>query len=144
MIPRRIALILGIANCLLGGVIYILLRSKCIIFLSWLDAIGATPVVDRLRLYTYGCISNEFILFSLPDGLWLLSYILIMGYVWHMDIRRTALFVMPLAAFAIGCEILQRVGLVSGTFDWNDILAYCIAITIGFAILIILNKQTIK
>lgn len=144
MKPRKISLILGITSCLLGGLIYILLRSKDLILFSWINSIRANPIVEWFRLYTYGIIHNEFIIYSLPDGLWLLSYIMIIGSIWNMDILRTVLFVFPLAAFAIGCEGLQKAKLVNGTFDWNDIISYILAIILGFSVLTIININNNK
>lgn len=140
MIPRNIALILGITSCLLGGLIYILFRDDELILFSWINTIGASHIVEQIRFYTYGIVHNEFILYSLPDGLWLFSYILMIGYVWNMDMRKIGMFVLPMATFAIGCEGLQKTGCINGTYDWSDMVTYIISILLGFTILMILKN----
>jgi len=68
---------------------------------------------------------NAFVLYNLPDGLWMLSLCLVLILVWDTIDKS---FVLPwlLASLllAYGLEVLQFYGLVTGTFDGMDIMIY--------------------
>jgi len=71
------------------------------------------------------------VVYSLPDGLWLFSYILLMGCIWNFNLKRSFYASFPLAFIAIGSELLQILGWVPGTFDVVDLLCYLAACGLG-------------
>jgi hypothetical protein len=118
-----------------AGIIYIVFRHKSLILFDWLQQLHLMPVVADLRAITVpmGEALPDWVLFSLPDGLWLLSYLLFVRMVWADGPKR------PMWAWAglgllvsVGHEVSQAAGLVSGTFDWADMAAYTAATIVAF------------
>lgn len=73
----------------------------------------------------------EWIVYSLPDGMWLLSYMFTMEYIWDNEgkyIKVLCIWIMPIAI--IIHEFFQLMRLVNGTWDINDLTIYIIAIAI--------------
>lgn len=73
----------------------------------------------------------EWVVYSLPDGMWLLSYMFAMEFIWNNDGKHIRLFfvwAMPVAIIAH--EFCQLMGLASGTWDILDLTSYSIAIII--------------
>ena len=68
---------------------------------------------------------------SLPDGMWLLSYLFAMESIWYNEgkhIRLLFVWIMPTAI--IIHEFCQLMRLAKGTWDINDFSFYIIAIII--------------
>ncbi|MCF8407708.1 MAG: hypothetical protein K9G36_01940 [Crocinitomicaceae bacterium] len=116
---------------LLGGMIYILFRSNDLIMFTWFNKINLSELFSKWRLYFVPLKNHlpNWFLFSLPDGLWVLSYGLSMNKIWKNDSQIQIWFwSMILPFIAIISELGQIFKLVPGTFDWVDLLFYFIAI----------------
>lgn len=77
----------------------------------------------------------NFVKYSLPDGLWLFSYLMIIDGIWFgykSPIHLLYLAVLPIVAFL--SEILQMFKLFPGTGDLVDILFYFMSILIFITI----------
>lgn len=73
----------------------------------------------------------EWVVYSLPDGMWLLSYMFAMEFIWNNDGKHIRLFfVWAMPAAIIAHEFCQLMGLASGTWDILDLTSYSIAIII--------------
>ena len=73
----------------------------------------------------------EWIVYSLPDGMWLLSYMFTMEYIWDNEgkyIKVLCIWIMPIAI--IIHEFFQFMRLANGTWDINDLTIYIVAIVI--------------
>ena len=129
---------------LVGGIsIYLLFRSTSINLYHWFGATGATGKLEILRQELSACELSDFVRFSLPDGLYCLSYILLMDVVWRKSgllPRVLASSVIPVTA--ILHELLQAAGLAKGTFDWFDLLSYGLPWAAYLLISIITNNKT--
>ncbi len=71
------------------------------------------------------------VVYSLPDGMWLLSYMFAMESIWNNEgkhIRLLFVWIMPTAI--IIHEFCQLMRLAKGTWDINDFTSYIIAIII--------------
>ncbi len=71
----------------------------------------------------------NFVLYSLPDALWVYSFTFLMQSVWSRHPRsygRTVWILLPVL-LAVGGEIGQLLKVVPGTFDLMDILGYIVA-----------------
>jgi hypothetical protein len=123
----------------LGGLIYILFRPTNLIMFQWFDEINLTDFFKVLR-FNFIPIKNslpEWFIYSLPDGLWLLSFNLIMVQIWRNESHFFIWFwTILLPIIAVTSEIGQLLNIVPGTFDPNDILFYSLVI-----ILIIINNK---
>lgn len=115
----------------IGGLIYIGFRSESLLMFVWYEHIGVYEYISLFREFCSQYEVSEFVRYSLPDGLWLLSYMILIGTIWgnnRCSIYRLYICVIPLTAIIL--ELLQYHFSVLGTFDVLDFLSYILAITI--------------
>ena len=125
----------------IAGGIYILFRHESLLLFDGLQHLHLLPFVRQLRTVTVplGTTLPDWVLFSLPDGLWLLSYLLFIRRIWAgSSVRALQFWAGTGFTLSIGHELFQAAGWVMGTFDWGDLLAYAVAglvsLTIGQSI----------
>jgi hypothetical protein len=115
----------------IGAAIYILWRSQALFLFTWLRQVGLHAPMLALRAHFAGVkhLVPDFILYSLPDGLWLYAFTALMGFIWLNEPNRyLRLFWNLLPVFlAVGSEFGQRFRLIPGTFDWWDVVSYIAA-----------------
>ena len=111
---------------LLGGIaIYLLFRSQTIVLYQWCVHLGLTDFLSTVRQQVQSCDISDFVGYSLPDGMYCASYILLMDALWRNSGRLTRLcFASLIPVVAILHELLQAATLVRGTFDVADLLCY--------------------
>jgi hypothetical protein len=120
-----------IGTLLIGGLIYILFRADSLKMFGWYDNLGVLNFITNLRenlSLVIGDLPNWF-LFSLPDGLWIFSYITLMLYIWNNSISKHSvfwIFIIPILTLAF--EFGQLFKIVPGTFDIIDIVFYILGI----------------
>ena len=108
----------------IGGLIYIVFRAETIRMFIWADYLGLSNWVNRIRTLCEDIYVNDFIRYSVPDGLWLLAYLLIIDIIWNeSNIFKTA-FIYVLPIIAILLEFMQLFGLFHGVFDIYDLISY--------------------
>ncbi len=126
LIKTSIAILIFIA----GGLIYVIFRTQRLLMFSWFESLGFQDMVLSFRKYASFFNLPDWCIFSLPAGMWLLSYLLIIDVIWNKDKDaseyRTFVLVLPL--LAILSEFCQSVHWLPGKFDWVDIICYCGAI----------------
>ena len=125
----------SILTLITGGMIYILFRTSSLKMFSWYQTIGLDELTNELRKFTFQFADKipEWILFSLPDGLWIFSYVSLMLFIWKNSVSIKNIFwISIIPILAIGSEIGQLFGLVSGTFDFADLLLYLFGMTLPF------------
>lgn len=108
----------------IGGLIYIIFRSETIRMFTWADNLGLGNCVSRLRFYYGDIYVSDFIKYSVPDGLWLLAYLLIIDIIWNESNIFKRLFIYALPIIAISSEFMQLFGIVHGIFDFYDLINY--------------------
>lgn len=126
-------MVLGILLLLIGISIYLLFRSETITLYRWFASAGMKEAIDTLRESVRHWDIPAFVRFSLPDGLYCASYILLMDAVWKKSrhsLRLVAASLIPLVAIAH--ELLQAAGLARGTFDWSDLLCYSLPLLLYY------------
>ena len=116
---------------LIGSMIYFAFRSSELYMFrlfpngdlpSWL--VGIRGQLSMLNV-------PEWVRYSLPDGLWLLSYMIIIECIWGDDATWLhGLFLWTLPISIIIAEFLQMVHLVPGTGDWGDVVFYVLGILV--------------
>jgi len=115
----------------MGGGIYVLFRPKTLQMFYWIDSWGLMDIVDKVREKVNNISLGNLILYSLPDGLWMASYIIMVTAIIPKEHKNNLLFWSLLLPFiAILFEILQRVGIIPGVFDIYDIIFYLIPLLI--------------
>lgn len=129
-------LILGhIITLLIGGLIYMLFRTSSLLMFSWYKTIGLGGILNGLRKSTIPFTENvpEWILFSLPDGLWIFSYVCLILFIWKNSVSFKNLFwILIIPILAISSELGQFLGLITRTFDLTDLLLYIFGMTLPF------------
>jgi hypothetical protein len=124
-----------------GAIIYIMFRPTNLLMFYWINSIGLMDLVNEIR----PDIRNlpEWVIYSLPDGLWIFSYCLFIGHIWNYNLKRSFFFLALLPIYAISNEIMQHFHFFSGTFDWMDLFAYLTAFVLGL-VYIIYHKRPVK
>lgn len=135
---RCLKVYMAILLLLVGSFIYIGFRSESLLMFKWFEYIGILEYVTIFRDICAKYSLPHFVKYSLPDGLWLLSYMLIIGTIWQTHNNRPyLLFVYTLPVASLIVELLQYFFDRLGTFDLLDILSYTSAIIIYKLILLI-------
>ncbi len=120
-------------SLLIGGVIYILFRSDTYIH-SFLN-------ITTLYLSNTDFFGDEIIRYALPDFLWGFS-LSMMVYAVLLPNKKKSIYAGMLCAF-LGTlwEILQKLSIVTGTFDIIDCLMYISSAVFSY---IIYNKTEVS
>lgn len=131
---------------IIGGLIYISFRAYSLIMFKWFAALSLDTLIVNLRETTMTIKQDlpDWFLFSLPDGLWIFSYISLMLLFWENEVNRKNLFwifIVPLTA--ITSEFGQILSIVPGTFDPLDLTFYLMGTFLPF-IVFTNNSITIK
>jgi len=126
---RTIKVTIGIVALSVGGIIYILYRTDSLLMFSWFQKLGMSEYICNFRA-DYGKNSvYGWVKYSMPAGLWLFSYLFIIDSVWgnyKKSVYKCFLCTLPI--MAITSELLQYFGILSGTFDFLDLMSYISAI----------------
>lgn len=107
--------------------LYICFRSSDMVLYSWLGVGYNNSFFELLRIAD--STPAPWLIYNLPDCLWLLSFLLLMECVWD-ESRLKWIFVFGMISFAYGLELLQYLHLFPGTGDVWDFVCYTIAIVI--------------
>ena len=129
---------------LLGGLIYLAFRPDYLVMFTWVDTIGLSQPIAWLREYAdmYRHMVPDMVIYVFPNGLWLLSYCLLVSLVWSGQSKSSAIgWVMLLTLLGVISEILQYCEIIRGTFDWADLLVYVVASVAGLLIIIGRNSE---
>lgn len=130
-------IIIAIFSLIVGGIIYLLWRSSTLLMFTWIEKFNLYNKVDSLRISISetSIFLPNWVLYSLPNALWLLSGLLLFFYIWDNNYSTHRNFWVGLFLFAsFGSEFGQALSIIPGTFDWNDIIFMCIAVICAFLI----------
>jgi len=114
----------------LGGLIYLLFRDSSLLMFRWAGWLGLDGLIEAARVHSLPHAGSipEWILFSLPDGVWVFACTAFFARLWHDGRWAARLFWIGMGSLlAIGGELGQAAGLVPGTFDWADMIFYAAA-----------------
>lgn len=114
-----------------GGMIYLGWRSRNIVLFQLLEKWKIFDFLNSIRNSVINYSLYDWVKYSLPDGLWLFSYMFIINAIWH-DHKNVSyyVFIWSLPVIAIMFELLQYMAIVPGTFDIIDLSCYILAIVI--------------
>ena len=133
-----IKVILSIILVSIGGCIYLMQRTTGLLMFRIIDFLGLTDVVATLRAYAMQW--PEFVVFSLPGGLWSASYVLLADAVFAGQsnlIRLSWGSLIPMVG--VVSELLQALGFCPGTADWQDAVCYGVPCMV-YVVWVILKK----
>lgn len=133
-VTKKTSLIaLSIMFILIGGFIYLFFRPHTLKMFVWLRIINCEQIF-QLKDYNQDLKFIEFLIFSLPNGLWILSLLIILGLIWEKHRIFFIIYSSFFTGISILFEFLQKVELIPGTFDIADILVLLIFHILGFLI----------
>lgn len=126
--PIRRNILIALAFILVGSLVYVLFRQNIILF----NLIGTEDFWASIRVELPKNVGflQYFFLYCLSDVLWYSALLILAStfYVRENCFSKFLLAIMILMPFLF--EILQFVGMFPGTFDWYDILFYCLTLII--------------
>jgi hypothetical protein len=114
---------------LAGTFIYITERPTSLVAFGWLAVLGLGDAVSALRGWSDARLvgGGDWILWSMPAGLWAFAGAIAMRLVWWRDYSRVSvLWFVTIPLLGVASEFGQLGG-VPGTFDVADIAAYVAA-----------------
>lgn len=120
-----------------GSSIYVLFRTSNLKMFAWFDKLKILNTINYLRKFTINHSINlpEIILYSIPDGLWMFSYISLILFLWKNEVKKENLFwILIIPIISIASELGQLIKVVPGTFDSSDLLMYFLGTTLPFII----------
>ena len=130
-------LFLSFLSILTGGGVYLLFRNRALFMFYWfgfsyksvLEVSGGSPLTN-------------FAVYSLPDGLWLFSCIIIIGVIWESVPCLFYIYSIPVIVCSIAMEFLQIKNVVHGTYDPVDVVTFFISGCIGMLLYHLYIKET--
>lgn len=117
---RYIVIIFSIA---LGMTIYLLFRHTTTSLYLLATKLGFSESIDNVRDYVSFLHFPAWFIYSLPDGLWMFSFVLLMMSIW--DFRLTGpgkVWIYLSILLGITFEIFQAFVSRLGFFDWIDMI----------------------
>ena len=133
---RRIELVLALLLFIVEGLLYLTFRSTELNMFRLYEHAG--PWVDHLREWGDSIVLPDWVRYSLPDGMWLLSYLLLVDAIWNRFDRTSCVWYLIIPAVAFGSELAQVFWGLTGTADPMDFVCYGAAVLI---ILIVVNSK---
>ena len=136
------SIILSMSFFFVGGMIYLLFRTEKLIMFEWSEYIGLGDYIRYLRENVAGYFLYPWVKYSLPDGLWVLSYMIFIGAIWKFEIRKSCFYMLLLTTISVMSELLQLFDLLNGTFDIVDLAFYISASILGILYIKLLNSYS--
>ena len=107
------------APLFIGCLIYILFRTDTLLYNKLLGKLF-TPIASPNTFL------QRILVFSLPDGLWAMSYTMLIFHVRNDKTLKTLIWSIIIPVVGILSEISQYYSLIPGTFDIIDLIMYFI------------------
>ncbi len=128
---RILTLSIALFSFLLALSIYLLCRETSNLFYQVFVFASVSPTIDVLRS-SIPALPPWFI-YSLPDGLWMLSFCILILTIWDFRRSREAI-AWIIITIAIGgfLEFSQALNILPGHFDWADLAIMLIAVLLPF------------
>jgi hypothetical protein len=145
---KKQLLFVHLFTLLISGLIYLAFRADTLLMFKWFASVSLDTPIEYLREMTLTTKNKlpEWFLFSLPDGLWIFSYITLTLLIWKNKVTKQNffwVFIIPLTA--ILSEFGQLIKIVPGTFDLFDLTFYflgAVAPILIFTNLLTFNTKT--
>ena len=125
----RIGVLFFIITCLLSGtIIYAFARPGTIYLNQCLDQIFGDNFHQNLSSMISGFDIPGWIIYSLPDALWMMALITLILFIWDFKLNvRSIPWIVSAILTGLTLEIFQGFHLIRGTFDINDLILIVIA-----------------
>lgn len=121
---RRLGTIFLITGSLLLGIlIYYTQRTHSLVINEVVDHVGGLRFREFFQSIIFVFPIHDQIIYSLPDGLWMLALTMTILLIWDFQIHRKCLVWIVLGLGAgTGFEYLQYLQLIDGWFDFFDLI----------------------
>lgn len=137
---RFFCVVLSFALLFVGGMIYIIFRSESLLMFTCLNKMGMVETIQFFRRLGAEYAISDWIKYSLPDGLWLFSYMFLIDTIWEGKILLSYYFFLwALPTIAVVSEVLQVFGWLPGVFDILDLVCY-----VGAVVIFLILKYFLK
>jgi len=121
-----------------GGVIYLFFRDENLLMFKWIDCIGISNQLNFIKNnVTFTEKLPVFLLNSLPDALWVYSFVSFCLLVWKNNKTVKTILVFIVIIISIAGEIGQCFFIIPGTFDIIDLCLIFVGFLIPVTILYI-------
>lgn len=117
---------------LIGGMIYIGFRTEKLLMFKWFEYIRIMKYIRFFREITKQIKLPEFFIFSFPNGLWTISFLIFINITTTNTIRK--ILVILVVFITIGFEFAQFLKLIPGTFCLIDNLTNIFSIVLALKI----------
>lgn len=124
---------------IIGGFIYLGFRSTSLLMFKYFKFLGMQQAIEKLRVFVNPLSDGlpEWVIFSLPDGLWTFAFV---AYILQVNGGRPSNWLALPVIFSIGVELAQMTQYVPGTFDYIDLIISILALALSYN----LNKKKYK
>nr|WP_319571246.1 hypothetical protein [uncultured Draconibacterium sp.] len=130
----------------IGGAIYVIYRHNSITMFKWLEFLFLTDTVTLIREYLSP--TREFIpdwvVFSMPDGLWVYSFSSSFLIIWKDNLSSAIPWILCPLLLGTLAEVFQYFTILSGTFDLVDFYSYITASFLSVSIFKLKNSKNEK
>jgi len=127
-----------------GGLIYILFHASEPLFFRWMRAAGSDHWLCfiRSKSLSLGPHLPEWIVYSLPGGLWAFAYALMISAIWSGSRSRLKTFWMAsIPLLILGFECLQYIRIIPGTFCLQDLALGMAGMISGITLVYLTTKS---
>ena len=125
--------IISFISLLVGSFIYLIFRPMSLLMFKWVDHFGLTEKILSIRVLFNDFDPNNFVIYNLPNGLWVLSISILLIKIWgetkskYFKIYMSFLFILVVLP-----ETLQFFKLLDGTFDVFDLVVNLVFFSLPF------------
>ncbi len=136
---NRIVVLFLIVIILSAGIfIYAITRSESIYLNQWMAELGNGKVLYFFQALVQNVHIPHWIIYSLPDALWMLALTMLILLIWDFKLHRKSILWIAMAIMVgILFEISQRLHIVHGTFDVIDLILMMMAALLPVSIIIL-------
>ena len=115
---------------LIGGLIYIGFRENSLLMFRWFEALNIINLIELYRNYVNNISLPEYVIYTLPNGLWVFAFLMYIHITIISKIR--ILLLISCIIVSLSFEFLQIFNIIPGTFCWSDFLTIAIFIIAYF------------
>lgn len=137
MYKKRLLLLgTGLISLLTGSAIYLIYRPESLLMFRWIESVGLYDALMLVRqeFKVSELLFSGWVIQSLPFGLWVLSYMLIITAIWaDSDSESYKLWFWIVPIISIISELFQSLRILPGVFDIVDLAT--IVLLIFFALI---------
>ena len=120
-----VKIVLSLTLLFVGGIIYLGFREEHLLMFEWFNNLGIRSFINNYREFTQYIYLPNWAVYSLPDGLWVLSYMILIKEIWkNKRGLQYYVWLYSLSFIGIISEILQLFTFYIGKFDFCDLLFY--------------------